>query len=273
MAEKSFRFYRNVNEDDPLPSNVSKDWEELCKHVDESLKTEHSRLEYKDLCKYFTVSITIFVIFHCRFATFTFNTNMFSIYYIFVCAYTVGTRAGRKAFIIGVALILMHELCGCFTMLNYTALIFRQSGSAISPNLSAIIVGAIQLLGTYVATFLVDRIGRKILLTFSAIGTAICLACLGAYSYCNSIGISVEEYSWISIASFSGMMFLAACGIVPLMFVVIAEVMPEKVGPMRRYAFSLSYYRELLVEMRKKSKNTRKIGKFQWKMIKTTKNP
>lgn len=143
--------------------------------------------------------------------------------------HTVGTRAGRKAFVIGVALILMHELCGCFTMLNYTALIFRESGSGISPNLSAIIVGFIQLLGTYVATFLVDRIGRKILLTFSAIGTAICLACLGAYSLCNSIGINVKEHSWISIASFSGMMFLAACGIVPLMFVVIAEVMPEKV--------------------------------------------
>lgn len=123
----------------------------------------------------------------------------------------------------------MHELCGVFTMLNYTATIFRDSGSTISPNFSAIIVGFIQLLGTYVATFLVDRLGRKILLVFSSIGTSLCLACLGAYSYCNSIGIDVKPYSWVSIASFSGMMFLAACGIIPLMFVVISEVMPEKV--------------------------------------------
>lgn len=114
-------------------------------------------------------------------------------------------------------------------MLNFTAKIFVESGSKISANFSAIIVGLIQLLGTYVATFLVDRLGRKILLTFSAIGTAICLTLLGAYSYCNKIGLNVEDYSWISIASFSGMMFTAACGIIPLMFVVIAEVMPEKV--------------------------------------------
>lgn len=141
----------------------------------------------------------------------------------------VTTRAGRKAFLIGIALILMHEFCGVFTMLNYTATIFRESGSTISPQFSAIIVALIQLLGTYVATFLVDRLGRKVLLITSAVGSSICLACLGAYSYANSIGIDVAAYSWISIASFSGMMFLAAIGLIPLMFVVIAEVMPEKV--------------------------------------------
>lgn len=132
--------------------------------------------------------------------------------------FSVKTRAGRKAFIIGVALILMHELCGCFTMLNYTATIFRESGSTISPEFSAIIVGLIQLLGTYVATFLVDRLGRKILLIYSSTGTAICLLCLGAYSYANSIGIDVTSYSWVAITSFSGMMFLA--GNVNLTYVV-----------------------------------------------------
>lgn len=122
-------------------------------------------------------------------------------------------------------------------MLNYTATIFRESGSTISPQFSAIIVGLIQLLGTYVATFLVDRLGRKILLITSAIGSSLCLACLGSYSYANAIGIDVKPYSWISIVSFSGMMFLAACGLIPLMFVCIAEVMPEKV--MTKHIFFL----------------------------------
>lgn len=141
---------------------------------------------------------------------------------------------------IGIALITMHEFCGVFTMLNYTATIFRDSGSTISPQFSAIIVGIIQLLGTYVATFLVDRLGRKILLICSAIGSSLCLACLGAYSYANSIGIDVTPYSWASIASFSGMMFLAAIGLIPLMFVVIAEVMPEKVNrKFERSVFSI----------------------------------
>lgn len=125
---------------------------------------------------------------------------------------------------------MLHEFCGCFTMLNYAATIFRESGSVISPNFSAIIVGFIQLLGTYAATFLVDLLGRKLLLTFSSVGTGLSLLCLGAYTYAHNLGFDVKPYSWISIASFSGMMFLAACGIIPLMFVVISEVMPEKVS-------------------------------------------
>lgn len=197
-----------------MPEKISKEWDELRKRVEESTQTESkikNNFEYKDLCKY----------------SIPYNRIIFSNQNHFNCV--VKTRAGRKAFMIGVALILMHEFCGVFTMLNYTATIFRESGSTISPQFSAIIVGLIQLLGTYVATFLVDRLGRKVLLIVSAIGSSLCLACLGAYSYANSIGIDVKPYSWVSIASFSGMMFLAACGLIPLMFVVIAEVMPEKV--------------------------------------------
>lgn len=72
------------------------------------------------------------------------------------------SKVTKKAFLIGFALILLHEFCGCFTMINYTATIFAESGSEISPNVSAIIVGGIQLLGTLVSTKLVDRAGRKV---------------------------------------------------------------------------------------------------------------
>lgn len=194
-----------------MPINMSKDWDELRKRV-EIMQSEKKQLEFQELCN---------KLWYIR------NQNYERIKHLF--EFLDKTRAGRKAFIIGIALILMHELCGCFTMLNYTATIFRDSGSSISPEFSAIIVGVIQLLGTYVATFLVDKLGRKILLVCSSIGSSLCLACLGMYSYFNSIGIDVEAYSWVSIVSFSGMMFLAASGLIPLMFVVIAEVMPEKV--------------------------------------------
>lgn len=55
------------------------------------------------------------------------------------------------------------ELSGYMTMLNYTTTIFAQSGSNWSPNTSAIIVGAIQLLGTYTSILLIDRVGRKVI--------------------------------------------------------------------------------------------------------------
>lgn len=58
--------------------------------------------------------------------------------------------------------MIIHDFCGAFTLVNYTAKIFVDSGSDLPPNESAIIVGVIQLIGTYVSTILVDRTGRKV---------------------------------------------------------------------------------------------------------------
>lgn len=77
---------------------------------------------------------------------------------------------GRKAMMIGIVLASIQQLCGCFAMLQYTVSIFEESGSAMSPNSSAIVVAAIQVLGSYFATFLVDRAGRKVLISIKRIG-------------------------------------------------------------------------------------------------------
>lgn len=47
-------------------------------------------------------------------------------------------------------------------MVNYTATIFAESGSSLSPNMAAIVVGVIQLVGSYFSTVLVERAGRKV---------------------------------------------------------------------------------------------------------------
>lgn len=70
--------------------------------------------------------------------------------------------SARKAIMIGVVLVWLNQFCGCFAMLNYAAKIFEDSGSSLTPNMSAIFVGLIQLVGAYISTFLVDRAGRKV---------------------------------------------------------------------------------------------------------------
>lgn len=72
------------------------------------------------------------------------------------------TRPGSKAMTIGIVLALLNQLCGCFAMLQYTATIFEEAGSAMHPNVCAIVVGVIQVFGSYAATVLVDRAGRKV---------------------------------------------------------------------------------------------------------------
>lgn len=73
---------------------------------------------------------------------------------------------GRKAFLIGIVVAVLNQFSGCFSMLYYTAKIFHEAGTAMSPNTSAIIIGAIQLISSIITTNIVDRVGRKVTWTF-----------------------------------------------------------------------------------------------------------
>lgn len=72
------------------------------------------------------------------------------------------SREAKKAMLIAFVLVALNQLCGCFAMLNYTATIFAEAGSDLTPNMSAIVVGVIQLLGSCISLILVDRAGRKV---------------------------------------------------------------------------------------------------------------
>lgn len=71
-------------------------------------------------------------------------------------------RPGRNAMIIGIALPALYQFCGVFALLNYTVVIFKEAESMLEPNLVPIVVGVIQLTGSYIATILADRVGRKV---------------------------------------------------------------------------------------------------------------
>lgn len=53
-------------------------------------------------------------------------------------------------------------------------------------------------------------------------GTAICQIILATYMFMNKFtDIDVETYNWVPIVSFSAMIFIAACGAIPVPFVVV----------------------------------------------------
>lgn len=64
--------------------------------------------------------------------------------------------------IIGIVLAALNHITGSYALLSYTATIFKESGSVISPNESALVVGVIQLIGTFVVPVLIERSGRKV---------------------------------------------------------------------------------------------------------------
>lgn len=143
-----------------------------------------------------------------------------------------------KAILIGISLTAINLFSGTFAMNNFTVTIFEKSGSTMDPHISSIIVAAIQVFGVYGSTLLVDRIGRKTLLTFSTSGAFVGLISLGMCSYLSENGYDLSAFNWIPLISFSTFIFISCFGILPLPFIIMAEILPAEV---RQHFFSFPF--------------------------------
>lgn len=70
----------------------------------------------------------------------------------------------------------------------------------------------------------------KVLLVVSSTLTGIGLVCLGVYMYLQTSGYDLTGLGVIPLISFSVVLFAQSCGVVPLPFVVISEILPQEVG-------------------------------------------
>lgn len=118
---------------------------------------------------------------------------------------------------------------GHFPLMQFTATIFKESGSSLPPNDSAIIVAVIQIIGSSMSVFLIDRIGRRPIMLTSCFGTAASLSAIGAYSYLDKRGYNVESLNWIPIVGYSSGIFLLTMGMIGLPPTIITEVIPAEV--------------------------------------------
>lgn len=74
------------------------------------------------------------------------------------------------------------------------------------------VVGGIQLIGAFISTVLVDRLGRKLLMVSSAVNCALGLALFAAYDFSKHSGIDVMSYNWIPLSSVCFVIFAANLG-------------------------------------------------------------
>jgi MFS family permease len=134
-----------------------------------------------------------------------------------------------KAIVYGIFLMILNQFCGIFAMLNFTATIFEESGSTLSPNISSILVGAIQIIGAVMCTFLVEKAGRKSLLLISAFGMSIGLAVLGFFVLATARSYDLSSFSFVPLTAFSFTVFVGNLGVLTLPFLYVSEVVPMKI--------------------------------------------
>uniref|UniRef100_A0A4Y0BPF7 MFS domain-containing protein n=1 Tax=Anopheles funestus TaxID=62324 RepID=A0A4Y0BPF7_ANOFN len=140
------------------------------------------------------------------------------------------SREAKLGIFIGVFLMFINQFCGIFAILTYAASIFASVGSTLSPNTSAIIMGAIQIVGTLSSFVFVDLAGRKVLLIISTFGTGLGLFLLALFNWLTIDGSSwLLDYSWFPIVSLSATVYLFSIGLCSIPFFVLPELLPPKI--------------------------------------------
>lgn len=72
---------------------------------------------------------------------------------------------------------------------------------------------------------------RQFLMLMSFTGTGISHAILATYIYLSSsTNINLEAFEWVPVVSFSSMIFIASCGALPIPYVIVSEILPDKVS-------------------------------------------
>ncbi|MCO6478028.1 MAG: sugar porter family MFS transporter [Phaeodactylibacter sp.] len=142
----------------------------------------------------------------------------------------------RKAIVIGILLAFFTQLQGINAIMYYAPEIFKEVGAgANSAFMQTVIVGVINVLFTFVAIWLVDRVGRKALLLFGGAGMGISLGIVGLAFFFNLGGYVLLIFILTYVACFA-----ASFGPVP--WVILSEIFPIKLRGLAMSVATLSVW-------------------------------
>lgn len=124
--------------------------------------------------------------------------------------------------LVGIVLAVFQQWCGINVVFNYTAKIFESIGADRGEQLlQAVYIGIANLVFTFIAMLLVDKVGRKPLMLFGAGGLAI-LYIIISYILKNTSGTMLSPFILAAIGTY-------ALSLAPVTWVLISEIFPNRI--------------------------------------------
>jgi SP family arabinose:H+ symporter-like MFS transporter len=136
---------------------------------------------------------------------------------------TLFQRRYRLPIFLAIAIGLFNQLSGVNAILYYLNSIFEKAGfSQVSSDLQAVMIGATNLIAVTAAMFVIDRLGRKLLLLIGSVGTAACLAGVGYVMY-------VQRHQNLLVWLLVGFIGFFSFSQGAVIWVYISEIFPSSV--------------------------------------------
>ncbi|XP_026682851.1 facilitated trehalose transporter Tret1-like [Diaphorina citri] len=134
-----------------------------------------------------------------------------------------------RPLLISIGLMFFQQMSGINAVIFYPISFLQDAGSTINENYCTIIVGVVNLLSVLIATALIDRLGRKILLYISSTAMILTLATLGTFFYFKSTGSDVSELGWLPLLSFVVYVIGFSIGFGSIPWLMMGEILPAKI--------------------------------------------
>lgn len=134
---------------------------------------------------------------------------------------TIFLKKYRTPLLLAFFIAFFNQLSGINAFLYYSPRIFQEAGLGESTALlSSIGIGAINLVFTLVGVFLIDRLGRKVLMYIGSVGYIISLSLVALAFFLKWQGIAVPIFLFLFVASH-------AIGQGAVIWVFISEIFPN----------------------------------------------
>jgi len=137
----------------------------------------------------------------------------------------------RPALLVGIGLAVFQQVTGINTIIYYAPEIFQKAGlDKDTTALAATIgIGAINVLSTLIAIWLVDRVGRKPLLLAGLAGMIVSLVALGtAQRFGSKIGVNPQWVGPIAVGFIGLYIVCFAFSLGPIVWLMISEIFPNQ---------------------------------------------
>jgi len=144
-----------------------------------------------------------------------------------------GSRCGRKAFLIVQIVAAADVLSGMSTVLAYASSTFAHADTenTLTPDQFTMLLGVLIFCTTFVAGFLVDKLGRRPLLLFSCFGCGTFELITGIYYY-KKWGNVTALGAWIPFTAIGSFAVIYSIGLGPLLPTLQGEMFPSNVRGM-----------------------------------------
>ncbi|XP_045473023.1 facilitated trehalose transporter Tret1-like isoform X2 [Harmonia axyridis] len=143
---------------------------------------------------------------------------------------TLTKRHAIKGSLIAFVLTSFQQLSGYAVFIPYAQQIFIQAGSSIDNSaICSMIVGSVAFFSSFLCPFIIDKKGRRFVLTISIFGIIISEIIFGIFYYMVEENYDTSSIKWIPLACLMGYMLFFTFGLGPLPLTVTSEILPGNI--------------------------------------------